>query len=191
MPYKAKPHSQVINPIDVFEVQNAQYRDVIFLTGQVGATTGGTDFTVNVSSDGDFYCMFITGTFETIANPAGAIVDTGVSYLSGQLRDGSRNLFSNRIPLDLLLSPGRRKSATSTTVIADPPGNTLFYPLEFEYLWSVNNNITMNIANTSNVANNFEIAFHGWRLSSSAAAQALRRKISEMEKVRRTSVSRR
>jgi hypothetical protein len=174
---KANPHSQVIVPAEIFEVQNAQYRDVIPLIGVVAAGSGGTDFNVNVSSDGDFYCMFITGTFEALANPAGAVVDTGVTYLSGQLKDGSRNLFSDRVPLDLVLSPGRRRSALSTTVIADPVGNSLFYPMEFEHLWVVNSNITMNIANTSNVDNHFEIAFHGWRLSTSAAAQSLRNRI--------------
>lgn len=168
--------SQVIVPEKVFELQNAQYRDIIFLTGLVPALSGGTEFSVNVSSEGHFYSEFITGSFESIASPAGAIVDTGVTYLSAQLRDGTRNLFSDRIPLDLILSPGRRKSATSTTVIADPIGNSLFYPIEFEHLWTVNSNITMNIANTSDEPCRFEIAFHGLRVVSSAAADICRQK---------------
>jgi hypothetical protein len=173
---RSNPFSQVVNPEKHFEVQNAQYRDIILLTGTVAALSGGTDFSVNVSSLGHFLCQFITGTFETIAIPAAAIVDTGVTYLSGQLKDGARNLMSDRVPLDLLLSPGRRKSATSTTVVADPVGNSLFYPLEFEYLYLVNNNITMNVANTSNQACNFEIAFHGLRIVANSAADEVRKK---------------
>lgn len=171
--------SQVIVPEKVFELQNAQYRDIIFLTGLVPALSGGTEFSVNVSSEGHFYSQFITGSFEAIASPGGgAIVDTGITYLSGQLRDGTRNLFSDRIPLDLLLSPGRRKSPTSTTIIADPIGNSLFYPIEFEHLWTVNSNITMNISNTSDEPCRFEIAFHGLRVVSSAAADMCRKKAS-------------
>lgn len=174
--------SQIIIPEKVFELQNAQYRDIIFLAGLVPAGSGGTEFSVNVSSEGHFYSQFVTGTFETIASPAGPVVDTGVTYLSGQLRDGTRNLFSDRIPLDLLLSPGRRKSATSTTVITDPVGNSLFVPIELEHLWTVNSNITMNIANTSDEPVRFEIAFHGLRIVSSAAASACRARLQNQQR---------
>lgn len=168
--------SQVIIPDDVFELQNSQYRDVVLLTGSVPALSGGTPFNQNVGNDGHFYCMYMTGSFEALANPAGAIIDTGVNYISGQLRHGSRTLFSQRIPLNLFLSPGRRRSAASTTVLADPIGESLFYPIELEHLWEVNSNITMDVANTSNVACTFEIAFHGWRIVATAAAELLRKK---------------
>lgn len=173
---RTKLASQVIDPKDVFEMQNAQYRDVLFLTGAVPANSGGVDFTTQVSNEGHFLCQFITGTFSAVASPVAAIVDTGVTYLSGQLKDGSRNLFSDRIPLDLVLSPGRRRSVASTTVLTDPVGNSLFYPLELEYLFKVNTMITFNVANTSDEINNFEIAFHGWRCVQGAAADAIRAK---------------
>ena len=170
----SRAKSQVFNPEKMFAIQNAQYVDRILLAGQVAAGSGGTEFSVNVSSDGHFYSEYITGSFETIASPAGAIVDTGVNYLSGRFKDGTRYLSNDRIPLNLLLSPGRRKSAASTTVLTDPAAPSLFYPLEFEHLWTVNTNITVDIANTSDEAVRFEICFHGWRLVSSAAADRCR-----------------
>lgn len=176
-----KPKSQIIEPRQAFEIQNAQYVDRILLAGIVPALSGGTEFSTNVSSDGHFYSQFITGSFETIASPAGAVIDTGVNYLSGRFKDGTRYLSNDRIPLNLLLSPGRRKSATSTTVLTDPPAPSLFYPLEFEHLWTVNSNITIDVANTSDEPCRFEIVFHGLRIVSSAAADACRSKFARRQ----------
>lgn len=173
-------YRQVVLPERAFEIQNAQYRDRILLSGTaLAGSAGGADFSQNVSNEGHFLLQYITGTFETLFN-TGAIVDTGVTYLSGQLRDGSKNLFSARIPLDCLLTPGRRKSVNSTTVITDPVGNFLNLPLDFQHLYAVNTNITMNIASTSNTNLNFEIVFHGLRIVSSAAADVCRRKAASL-----------
>lgn len=165
-----KPFSQRIDPNEAFSMQNSQYMERLFM--QVTIPAGQTNIgQVAVSNLGHFFCKFITGTFTTLASPAGAIVDTGVSYLSGQLIDGAgqRKLFNDRIPLDLILTPGRRKSATSTTVLTDPVSNSLFYPIELEYLFTANSTIILDVVNNSNEANSLEICFHGIRIISSMA----------------------
>jgi hypothetical protein len=162
-----KPFSQAIDPAKVFEIQNQQYSERLLMSGSVpaGQTALGK---VNVSNLGHFFSMFVTGTFTTLAMPAAALVDTGVSYLSGQLIDGAgqRKLFNDRIPLSLWLSPGRRRDATSTTVLTDPIGNNLFYPIELEYLFTANADIMIEFYNSSNQTNYYEICFHGIRIIS-------------------------
>ena len=160
-----RPFSQKLDPDKIFAIQKNQYRETILLTDTVPATSSKLG-KVGISNLGPFFSMFITGTFETIGQPAAVVVDTGLSYLSGMLKDGTGNkpLFNDRIPLDLWLSPGRRKSASSTGVLTDPVSNNLFYPIEFEYLWDAVTEIQLDVVNTSNVAVTYEIAFHGIRI---------------------------
>jgi hypothetical protein len=81
--------------------------------------------------------------------------------LRGKLIDGGaqRALFSDYIPLHLILTPGRRKS-----LAAGAAGNALFYPLPLEYMFTANSEIVFDVKNDSDVANNFSIAFHGVRI---------------------------
>jgi len=166
-----KPFSQKINPEEAFNLQNSQYMERLYM--QVTVPAGQTNIgQVAVSNLGHFFCMFVTGTFSTIGSPAaGPIVDTGISYLSGQLIDGAgqRKLFNDRIPLDLWLSPGRRKDAASTTVLADPVSNSLFYPIPLEYLFTANSTIILDVVNTSDEPNSLEVCFHGIRVISQMA----------------------
>lgn len=170
-----KPYSQKINPEAVFALQNSQYSERLLMSGSVPANQTALG-KVSVSNLGHFFCMFITGSFTSLASPAGAIVDMGVSYLSGQLIDGAgqRKLFNDRIPLDLFLSPGRRRSVNSTTVLTDPVGNNLFYPIELEYLFTANSDILMEFVNTSDEANQYEICFHGIRVISEMVVNSRR-----------------
>lgn len=157
-----------INSSEVFELQKSQYYERLLLSDTVtaGATKLGR---VAVSNVGHFMCMYITGSYSSLASPAGAIVDTGINYLSGQLIDGAgqRKLYNDRIPFDLWLSPGRRRDAGSTTVLTDPVGNNLFYPIEFQYLFTANSDILLDVENESDESNSYEICFHGIRLVSS------------------------
>lgn len=167
-----KPFAQIIDSEKAFEMQKFQYMERLLMqvTVPAGSTAMGQ---VAVSNLGHFMCLFITGTFTTLASPAGAIVDSGVSYLSGQLIDGAgqRKLFNDRIPLDLLLSPGRRKDAASTGVLTDPVSNSLFYPIELNYQFTANSMIQMDIANSSDEPNTCEICFHGIRIISQLTSQ--------------------
>ncbi len=162
-----KPFSENIDAEKAFSIQNAQYMERLLMRGTVPAAQTGIG-QVAVSNLGHFLCMFVTGTFSTLFFSAPNIVDTGISYLSGQLIDGAgqRKLMNERIPLDLWLSPGRRKDPTSVNVLTDPNSNSLFYPISLEYLFTANSNIVMDIVNTSNTPNSYEICFHGIRIIS-------------------------
>ncbi|MDD5061209.1 MAG: hypothetical protein PHS93_08490 [Candidatus Omnitrophica bacterium] len=160
------PFNAVLNSESLFNLQSHQRQEFILLTDQVPANAAQTGQAF-VSADGDFLCQRITGSFETLVLGAGpAIIDDGVNRLSGQLIDGSggRALFNQRIPLDIFLSPGRRKSALSTTVLVDPPGNTLFYPTDFQYIFRANNLILFDVFNASDTPQTYEICFHGVRI---------------------------
>lgn len=167
-----KPFAQIIDPEKAFEMQKFQYGERLLMqvTVPAGSTAMGQ---VAVSNLGHFMCSFVTGSFTTLASPGAGIVDTGVSYLSGQLIDGSgqRKLFNDRIPLDLWLSPGRRKDAASTTVLTDPVSNSLFFPIELNYLFTANSMIQLDVANASDEANTLEICFHGIRIISQVTSQ--------------------
>jgi len=164
-----KPFSERIIPDRLFDVQRGQFSEKLIMQGSVPAASTGQGV-VNVSNYGDFYCTHITGQFSTLASPAGAIVDTGLNYLTGQLIDGAgqRKLFNERIPLSLFMSPGRRRDSTSTTVLTDPVGNSLFFPIEFEYLFTKNSNIYLDLYNSSDETNYYEICFHGIRIVSNS-----------------------
>lgn len=161
-----------IDPKEVFALQGRQYSERLLLSDTV--TAGTTKLgKVGVSNLGHFLCQFITGSYSSLASPAGAIVDTGVNYLSGQLIDGAgqRKLFNDKIPFDLWLSPGRRRDASSTTVLADPIANNLFYPIEFQYLFTANSDILLDVENESDEDNSYEICFHGIRIISDVVLQ--------------------
>lgn len=167
-----KPFAQIIDPEKAFEMQKYQYGERLLMqvTVPAGSTAMGQ---VAVSNLGHFMCSFVTGSFTSLASPAGAIVDTGISYLSGQLIDGAgqRKLFNDRIPLDLWLSPGRRKDAASTTVLTDPVSNSLFFPIELNYMFTANSMIQLDVSNASDEANTLEICFHGIRIISQMTSQ--------------------
>lgn len=159
-----KPFSKILNPDEIFAIQNRQYSERLIMTATVPAD-GTFPAKVSVSNLGHFFCMFITGTFTTLYNDGG-VTDTGVSYLSGQMYDGAgmKKLFNERIPLDLWLSPGRRKDQLAHSGAA--ASNNLFYPIEFEYLFGANTSIVLDCENASNYANQLEICFHGIRIIS-------------------------
>lgn len=155
-----KPFSQRIDPDKVFDIQNHQYTEKLLLADTVPANSTKLG-KVSIANLGHFFCQFVTGSFTTIGTGAG--VDSGISYLSGQLIDGSgqRKLFNDRIPLDLFLSPGRRKSN-----LAGAAASGLFFPIEFEYLFTKNSDILFDVVNTSDQDNEYEIVFHGIRIVS-------------------------
>jgi hypothetical protein len=166
--------SKKVNIRETFALQNQQYSEKLLLADSVPAATEKLG-KVSVSTLGNFLCQFITGHYQSLAlvNTSHTI-DDGVSHLRGQLIDGTgnRKLFNDYIPLDLFLSPGRTKSAsaennlTAYSTYADraDAANSLFYPVEFEYLFAVNTDILFAVKNDSDVALTYEICFHGIRI---------------------------
>jgi hypothetical protein len=190
--------SKGLNVSAMLGLQVVQYSERLLLSGVVPANSSILAKTT-VSNLGHFYCLFMTGKYTTkqqITDPVlGALtVDTGIQYLRGLLKDqaGNRQLFSDYIPLDLFLSPGRAKSDCANAYIdvldttgalprevalAAAPGQTLFYPQEFEYVFPANTDILLDVKNASNAENSFEIMLHGIRILAASSVKGVRRSI--------------
>jgi len=153
------------SPDQLFKMQSKVYSDKILLSDEVPAGEAKTG-KVNISNLGHFGVEFITVRYETLYDNNGTIEDTGVNYLRGRLVDASNSttLFSDFIPLDMFSTPGRVKSQKSADVVNDAPGNTLFYPMEQEYLFTRNGDIVFECKNDSNTPLAYEICFHGKRM---------------------------
>jgi hypothetical protein len=180
---------------EMYRLQKYQYNEKLLMSAIVPANSSMYAKT-SVSNLGHFLCLFITGRFTSltsIVDPVKGtlIIDSGISYLRGQMTDGSgqKKLFNDYVPLGLLVSPGRSRSPLAsnafidvldTTVsppreiaLASPKGESLFFPQEFEYLFSANSEIQMDVKNSSNYENSFELVFHGIRILSSAAVRGV------------------
>jgi hypothetical protein len=190
--------SKQFNVSNMLGLQVVQYSERLLLSATVPANSSVMAKTT-VSNLGHFFCMFLTGKYSTLASITDPvlgvqIIDTGIQYLRGQLTDGAgqKRLFNDYIPLDLWLSPGRMKSncANAYTDLLDPsvapprevalaaaPGQTLFYPVEFEYLFPANTDILLDVKNSSNADNTFEIMLHGVRILASASVKGVTRRM--------------
>jgi hypothetical protein len=179
--------AQQLNSNALLQTQSVQHSEKVIMQDSVPASTRKL-CRASVSNYGDFLCLFMLGTFETLYKVTVAqvdyIVDDGVDRLRGQMADsiGQRKLFSDFIPFSLFLSSGRRRSATAVNNLADVAlvadkcgqGNPLFYPQEFEYLFASNSEILLDVYNDSNVELHFEIVFCGIRILSDTAVSGVR-----------------
>lgn len=166
-----------INPVKILKMQNLQYQEKLYLEDTVPAGSQKLG-SVDISSLGNWYCLFMTGSFTTlIANdPA---VDDGVQHLRAKMSDGSNNrqLFNDYIPLHHYLSPGREKSSISTGVLTDDPSGNLFYPQPWQYMFALSSQILFDVKNDSDYANDYRITFHGIRFpEAQRLAEIARRK---------------
>jgi hypothetical protein len=186
--------SKAFNADILLGVQIRQYSEKLLLAATVPAQSSITAKTT-VSNLGHFLCLLLTGKYTTlqkITDPTIGVltIDDGIQHLRAQLIDGAgqKKLFSDYIPLDLFLSPGRGKANASNAyldvldtsvsparevALAAAPGQTLFFPQEFEYLFSANSEILLDIKNDSLADNFFEIALSGYRILASASVRGV------------------
>jgi len=169
----------------LFAAQKSQYSETILLTGVVAAGAGLLARTA-ISNLGHFLCLKITGSFSTLVlagGPPAVATDDGIDHLRGQLIDGAgqRKLFNDFIPFSLWMSPGRRRDATAQNAffpVAPIPVSEatpqLFYPIEFEYLFSANSEILLDVRNDSDNVNRFDVAFHGIRILSGVSVAGVK-----------------
>jgi hypothetical protein len=176
-----------LNSDALLNTQSVQHSEKVVMQDSVPAASRKLCRS-SVSNYGDFLCLYMFGTFETLHTEGGevtAVVDTGIDYLRGQLSDsiGQRKLFNDFIPFSLFLSPGRRRSTRAANylqTLSDPvaaiagDGNPLFYPQEFEYLFAANSEILLDVYNDSNIDLSFEIVFSGIRILSASAVDGVR-----------------
>lgn len=164
--------AKILDPKKILAIQNIQYSEKLLLEDTVPA--GSSELgKVAISSLGHFYCQYMTGHFNTLSVQSAETVDDGLDHLRAKLSDGSnqRQLFNDYIPLDLFLSPGRRKDSTAINFVIDDaaallaaPSNNLFYPQPFQYLFTVNSEILFDVKNDSDVDCSYSVVFHGIRL---------------------------
>jgi len=152
-------------PDQIMKLQTRQYNDKLVLSGSVPAGQSNI-ITADVSNLGHFYTTYLTGDFSTLILSSGDIVDDGVSHMRGQLRDGSnsKNLFSDYVPLNLVMSPGRSKNTNSINVLTDKESNNLFYPYPFFYMFTVNSKVILEVKNDSDTVNYVNLILHGVRV---------------------------
>lgn len=162
------PLSQRIQPGALFDLENVQYTEWLFMEDTV--PKGGQSLGItNVSSLGHFYLYQITGDFSTLKDDgAAAAQDDGVSHLRGKFIDGGNDkaLFNTYIPLDLWCTPGRVKDAQDIT---GANSNNLFEPLRFIYMFPANSDIQLDVKNDSDWPNSYRLCFHGVRVLSATA----------------------
>ena len=162
-----------LNVASMFAIQNLQYTEVLYLADSVPA--GGQKMgKVAISNLGHFFVQFITGSFATRELVAGAPpvdTDLGLEYLRGKLIDGSnqRPLFNDYIPLSLWVVPGRRKSIAASGSDSFQMGVIL----PFEYMFTVNSDILLDMKNDSTVELPYNLAFWGVRVKATESTTGI------------------
>jgi hypothetical protein len=160
-----------INAPAMFEIQNRQNQECIYLTDTVAA--GSQKLAkVSISNLGHFFCQHITLSYTTLETVMAAQTDTGIDYLRGKLIDGSnmRPLFGDYIPFGLFAVPGRRKVITTSG--SDSFQMQIVFP--WEYIFTVNSDILMDVKNDSvGESNSYSMAFWGVRVKSSQTTSNL------------------
>jgi len=114
---------------------------------------------ITISSDGDFWCQYITGQYTTkIAGP----VDGGANGISIKLSDNGWNvpLFNGLIPISLFLSPGRVR----VSGVAGDPSHQLFYPIEFDHVFLAKSTIEIEWASNLDFENRLDLCFMGRKI---------------------------
>ena len=153
-----------INLDQILAIQKRQFSDKVYLAGLIPANSSLL-IKAHITG-GHFLSEKLTGQYETLSRPLGDIIDDGICHLRGLLKDEgmNRQLYSDYIPLSLLLTPGRMKSLKSSTVTTDFVGSQVFWPDNFKYLFTDNTDISMDIKNDSNIDVKVEMCFHGTRI---------------------------
>jgi hypothetical protein len=93
-------------------------------------------------------------------------------------------LFSDYIPFDLFLSPGRARSVNavnntgaSVNIGVANRGESLFYPIELEYCFAANSSIQLDVKNASGTPLTYYIMFHGIRILASQSVSGIRTRV--------------
>lgn len=158
-----------INENEMLNIQLKQNQEAIFMADTVPANSQKMQ-KVSVSNPGAFAVLKIQLRYTTLA---GGVVpgDTGLDYLSGKLIDGSnmKPLFNDYVPFGLWAVPGRRKALPAAG--SDSFQNA--YEFEWRYLFQINADILLDVKNTSDSINYYEMLFVGIRIRSSATTAGL------------------
>lgn len=158
------PYHEAIDIMGIMDLQRVQYQNALYLE-QVVPANSRVDANVNITALGAFMLLSMTGDFTTNIDNEGDAFDDGINHITMQMVDGSnqRTLFQNEVPVNLFLSPGRRKS-DATAITADNRGEPLFLEFPFIYTFPVNGTIQCRLNNASDFDNTIRIMFKGIRI---------------------------
>jgi len=150
---------------DLINEQGAKYPQKITIS-DVCLAGGSRISKKSVSNYGHFFCEYITGTYNSLIEIDGDVVDNGACYLRGRLTDmtTNRTIIDELTPLNLWLSPGyvpTKDHAYTTPIISVP----LFNPLYLGYLFAINGDIQVEMQNDSTEDLEYDICFHGYRVA--------------------------
>lgn len=155
------PYHERIDIDGVLRLQASQHQQTLPLEREVDAATQ-IDAVINVTSLGHFMLLFFTGDYTTKYLDGEVAGDDGICHTWIQLIDGSnmRELFSEPVPCNLILSPGRRQ----ILVGAGEPSQPLYMVYPFVYTFPLNSQIIVRIRNDSDYSNIVRMAFTGIRI---------------------------
>ena len=147
--------------INIQEQVNQWREHYVFKLGVGGEVEANGSAIVlgQVTADAAFMCEEITGYYTTLTAED---TDGGACLLSALITDTGRSiqLFSDFIPLNVFLSPGRQRSSG----IAGDPSHALFFPISFEHTFRPNSEIRIEVRSTAAYKNDFYFLFHGRKL---------------------------
>jgi hypothetical protein len=152
------PYHQRIDIDQILELQAHQYQQSLYLEVEVEANSS-VDGIVNVTSLGHFMNLHITGDYSTATSES---ADDDICRLRGQLIDGANNreLWTNPIPLNIVLSPGRAQSIAAAGSVS----NQLYLVFPFVYTFPLNGQIIMRLFNDGDYVNRARFVFTGIRI---------------------------
>lgn len=155
----------------VAAVQKKQWKSYETIRATVPAKQEKT-IKLLIDGAGDFLCEQITGSYETLKLSGADIIDNGVCSMRVRFEDvgGNRKLTNDFVPLNHILTPGRRKSNKVTIVDNSPYPNAIFLPLDFELLILNKSSLSITVKNDSDVAQDWEMTFWGTQFKGSAKA---------------------
>ena len=142
---------------------NMGTRKIYTLAAKIPAGVSG--FVVSKDMDGAvvFNSLEVRGLFTTLTKEGANIVDRGISSLSFKVVEGGTDyqFNDNYTPVEMLLSPGRKKSPLATNNDADAV-NAVYSPLSFEHQFT--KKIEILVSNSSDVEQDFSLSFLGYEL---------------------------
>lgn len=155
------PYHERIDIDTVLRLQASQHQQTLPLEREVDAASQ-IDAVINVTSLGHFMLLHFTGDYTTKVLDEELPTDDGICHTWIQLIDGSnmRELFSEPVPCNLLLSPGRRQILAGVGNASDQ----LYMVYPFIYTFPMNSQIIVRIRNDSDFSNIVRMAFTGIRI---------------------------
>jgi len=154
------PYHEKIDIQQIINLQSVQHQTTLYMENEIPAQSN-IDMAINITSLGHFMNLFITGDFTTKIEDD-PVTDDGICQIYLQLFDGtnSRELFTEPVPANLILSPGRSQIISGVGDASEPL--RIFFP--FVYTFPMNGQIIMRAYNNADYVNRVRITYTGIRI---------------------------